>query len=79
MFTGKRNIIILILLTALSLITLRQFSDHVKLAVGFCLASITAVTLNQWSAIITILWGVLQIGLLIPNYYAMIFKKKNGA
>ncbi len=78
MLGTKRNIIIVVLLAILSIITLRQFSDHVKLVFGLFLASITAVTLNQWSAIITILWGGLQIGLLIPSYWDMIFKKKDG-
>lgn len=74
----KRNIVIVALLAVISIVTLKEFGAHIKLAVGLSLASITAITLSDWSAIITILWGLLQIGLLIPGYYDLIFKKKNG-
>lgn len=74
----RRNIIIIVLLAVVSIFTLKEFSAHIKLAVGFCLASITAITLSDWSAIITILWGGMQIGLLIPEYWKM-WRNRNGA
>lgn len=64
-----------------AIIALKGVNGHIKLAVGSCLAGITAVTLENWSFIITIAWGLLQIGLLIPDYWRGFWKlmeKING-
>lgn len=43
--------------------------DHIKMLFGGLLASATAITLNQWVAATTLVYSVLQIGLLLPIYY----------
>lgn len=43
----------------------------VKMAVGGGGALFYGITLNEWVAILTILYMILQIGLLLPKYYAM--------
>ena len=65
-----------------AVIALKGVNGHIKLAVGSCLAGITAITLENWSFIITIAWGLLQIGLLIPDYwrgFKKMVEKLNGA
>jgi len=52
--------------------------DHLKLLIGIALAGVSAITLNMWAAIITILYSLLQIGLLIPNYITLWKNRKNG-
>lgn len=49
----------------------------VKMAGGAVLTSATAITLNEWVAIATLLYFVLQIGLLIPKYLDLWKKKRN--
>ena len=49
-----------------------------KMGTGAVLASATVVTLNDWVAVVTILYFVLQIGLLIPKYISAFKKRKNG-
>lgn len=44
----------------------------VKVAVGGGGALIYGLTLNEWVAVATILYMVLQIGLLVPKYYAIV-------
>lgn len=41
---------------------------HAKIGVGAGLVAATGFTLNEWVAIITILYFALQIGLLVPKY-----------
>lgn len=48
-------------------------SDHIKLFITAFLSGLTAITLNEWVAIISLLYGLLQIGLIVPKYVA-IFK-----
>lgn len=45
-----------------------------KIAVGGGGALLYGLTLNEWVAILTIAYMVLQIGLLLPKYYGMIKK-----
>ena len=63
----------------------RKMIDHedkiaaAKISVAAGGAAASALTLNEWVAIITILYLVLQIGLLMPKYVQMIrdyFKKE---
>lgn len=42
---------------------------HTKIGVGAGLAAATGLTLNEWVAVVTILYFVLQIGLLVPKYW----------
>lgn len=51
-----------------------------KMTGGAVLTSATALTLNEWVAIVTILYFVLQIGLLLPKYFNLFNsrKKKRG-
>jgi hypothetical protein len=50
----------------------------VKMTFGAFLTSATAITLNEWVAICTIIYFVLQIGLLVPKYIELWKKKRNG-
>lgn len=52
-----------------AVIALKGVNGHFKLAFGAFLAGMTAISLENWSFIITSAWGLLQIGLLIPEYY----------
>ena len=58
-----------------------QLGDHeqkiagLKMVGGAALTSATAITLNEWVAIATLLYFVLQIGLLVPKYIEL-FKKR---
>lgn len=74
----KKKIFIGVVLAIISIITLKEFSDHVKLVIGLLLAALSAVSLNAWAAIVTILYGILQIGLLIPGYISLWKNRKNG-
>lgn len=46
--------------------------DHMRLLITAVLASVSAITLNQWVLITTLLYGMMQIGLLIPRYIALV-------
>jgi len=50
----------------------------VKVAIGGGGALIYGLTLNEWVAVFTILYLVLQIGLLMPKYYEIIKKRVAG-
>ena len=41
---------------------------HIKMLVGAALAFLTSVTLNEWVGVATLVYFVLQIGLLLPKY-----------
>lgn len=41
---------------------------HTKIGIGAALAAATGLTLNEWVAVVTIAYFLLQIGLLIPKY-----------
>lgn len=45
----------------------------VKLVAAGGITLICGLTLNEWVAIATIFYMVLQIGLLMPKYYAIIY------
>lgn len=65
-----------------AIVALRGVNAHIKLTVGACLAVISGITLENWSFIITSAWGLLQIGLLIPEYwrgFLKLMEKLNGA
>lgn len=65
-----------------AIVALKGVNGHIKLTVGACLAGIAGITLENWSFIITIAWGLLQIGLLIPDYWRGFWKlmeKLNGS
>jgi hypothetical protein len=49
-----------------------------KMTGGAFLTSATAITLNEWVAIVTICYFVLQIGLLLPKYWDLAQKKWKG-
>ena len=49
-----------------------------KMSVGGVLSGATVITLNEWVAIVTIAYFVLQIGLLMPKYVAMFRRWRNG-
>lgn len=44
--------------------------DHIKMFVALVLGSITAITLNEWVAVTTIIYTFMQITLLMPKYWA---------
>lgn len=43
-----------------------------KIAGGTALVGIYGMTLNEWVALLTILYMIAQIGLLVPKYYALV-------
>jgi hypothetical protein len=49
-----------------------------KMAIGGFLSGMTVVTLNEWVAIVTIAYFVLQIGLLVPKYIKMFKGWRSG-
>lgn len=42
-----------------------------KMAGGAVLTTLTGITLNEWVAVLTIVYFILQIGLLVPKYILM--------
>lgn len=46
-----------------------------KMSVAGAGASLYGLTLNEWMALITIIYVILQIGLLLPKYWELIFGK----
>ncbi|WP_071058125.1 hypothetical protein [Pelistega sp. MC2] len=46
-----------------------------KMSVAGAGASLYGLTLNEWMALVTIFYVVMQIGLLIPKYWELIFKR----
>lgn len=46
--------------------------DHIKMFITGVLSAVTALTLNQWVAVFTIIYSLLQIGLLIPKYMTLV-------
>ncbi len=55
--------------------------DTLKLFISAILGTLSAITLNQWVLITTLLYGVMQIGLLIPRYIALFrgWRKRRAA
>jgi hypothetical protein len=43
-----------------------------KIGGGTALVGLYGMTLNEWVAVLTILYMVAQIGLLVPRYYALV-------
>lgn len=48
----------------------------VKMGIASGGGILTAVTLNEWVALATLVYVVLQIGLLLPKYWRLLKKKK---
>lgn len=78
MFAKLKVALIAVFTVVFAIVALRGVNAHFKLGVGGVLATFSAVTLENWSFIITIAWGLLQIGLLIPDYYRGIKKFFGG-
>ena len=55
-------------------------AEHAKMAIGAGLVTTTALTLNEWVALTTLFYFLLQIGLLIPKYITLfkLWKQKRG-
>lgn len=46
-----------------------------KMAIAGTGATLYSLTLNEWMAVVTIVYVIMQIGLLIPKYWKMWFGK----
>lgn len=53
----------------------QTLSDHIKMFIALILGSITAITLNQWVAVSTIIYTLMQITLLMPKYWAAVKRR----
>ncbi len=49
--------------------------DHLKMLFAIFLGSLTAITLNQWVAVTTIIYTLMQISLLMPKYWAAVKRR----
>ncbi len=54
---------------------------HFRMVIGGIMAFLTVITLDQWVAIATLIYFLLQIGLLFPKYYTIFMNllRKNKA
>lgn len=51
---------------------MKDHAAEVKIGGGVVLTGLSALTLNEWLIIVSIIYFVLQIGLLIPKYHALV-------
>jgi hypothetical protein len=72
------RILICIATVILSIITLKELNAHFKLLIGVILTGLASWTLNQVAVLLAIVYSLMQIGLLVPQYIKIWKAKKNG-